>query len=447
MPFEIKGYNIQKMDLSEAFKVYLKNNNVATYKELAPPRRDQILFIHHVILALDDQIASQRIDVRSSPYPISVLFGALSMLCCDITANLGRFNRTSFLRACLNNAQAVTTTQTPSTKQYLECYQALNHFLKHLFIETNQDMRLKHHHALIQSIDRSIFLRLMRQSFECEETAYNEHINTMQETSSSTIKATECYKAKNPFREAILHSSSGNFHFLQEELHRLIIRQLADKGVANILMLDAKRAMQLALLNKISTTLAPIAENKISQNQKMAILMGCMHLIREQINQNEYSMPALYREDLTGIPYISKGSLIQNGLGAIIHAKTERIQNIEFYLSTAADFIYQMTVENEQIRSHHLFSDIPGFNLKSLLALAQKTIRSCRVNLLDDALLELKQSPPSPTFISSLTSDISAASAASTLLRSYSAVVAPQPQSAHKAKEEEEYLAEAKQPN
>lgn len=450
MPFEMKGYNIQKMDLSEALKVYLKNKGAASFKELAPPRKDQILFIHHLILELDNQIASKQIDVKSSRYPISVLFGALSILCCDITANLGTFNRTSFLRACFNNALGVTTTEYPSKRQYLECYQSLNHFLKSFFIEINQDMRLNHHHDLIQSIETDIFSRLMRQSVECEESTYNELINAMQEAGSSTIRAEESYKAKAPFIDAMLPQAAGDFHFLQEELQRLIIRQLADKGVANILMLDAKRATQLSLLNKICATLAPIADDKISQNQKMAILMGFMHLIREQINQNEYSMPALYREDLTGIRFISKGSLIQNGLGAIIHAKTERTQHIEVFISTAADFIYQMTVENEHIRSRHLFSDIPGFNLKSLLALAQKTIKACRVNLLEEALLELKQSPPSPTFVPSPEADLSAASAASTLsnmllARSYSAVFAPQPQRPNKA-EEEEYVDEAKQP-
>lgn len=407
MTFALKEFGILKKEFSDKVTVILKREQqlkalekLPTVEDLPPRRRDEILFLTTVISQLDAQK-----DLKNHEKS-TIFYGAMLLIQKDIENNLNTEGinilarqetlEGSLLYNGLNEVMNKSAENAPTNLQLTDFYREINAFMKRIFTESDSRKGLSKVHAL-QVIPFERLAALANTAYKLEEAATRASIAEMNHEGKT--KPDALYPTK--VAPKALTDALGTWEDLKKSLEDLIQDERASKNKATIKALSPERAIQLQFLQAVTKNLSESKNWGIGDAQKVAILTGCMYLVREQI-RIEYSKKPLTRDDIPkGI--LSSGSVVHDKLTNLLKAKTESVENIEALVAAANEYIRHVAIEREvtkeatktNFRAEHTFSNIEGLNLTKLLNLALRMVKTCRLEALqrcvDDVKAELKK--------------------------------------------------------
>lgn len=382
MTFALKDFEHLKKHFNDCVAFVLKRDGKEKISDLPSRRRDELQFLTSVIAELE----THKITTES----VNTLYGAMLVTNQDIVNRMKSGESTSKVLDRLNLGMGITDSVKPSNDQYATFYKSLNRFLNLIYVENDSRQGFKKEHAL-QTVPAPKLVDFAKIGFQLEEAAQN-HISTTLAVDGKSNTDGSWYKPAKLVPESIV-APFTSFAALKEALHQLEISETADKNTADISLLDQNRAIQLQFLKSLAISLSGPKASGIKENEKVAILAGAMYIVRGQIAQ-EYGEEPLSHADIVATLF-RNGSVVHTELTKVLNAKTTCVEDTEVLINAANQYIRHMTVEKvdakEAIRDKHLFSDIKGFSLVSILELAQNMIRSCRNMAIDFCLGELNK--------------------------------------------------------
>lgn len=361
MTFVLKEFTQLRKDFNKNLDVFLghaKADSVDDIKDLA--RKDQVNFLLTVL--------SQQ--TKSATPNSAVFYGAMLLICHNIKASLTTGTR-SLLLNLLKSTMGITETAQPELYQSRICYKSLNKFLTRSFEQGDSRNGLDVNHPF-KTISLEALAALMKTSYQLEEASHSNITKTYTQEGTTKVEPKKFVVTQPTFDDAL--KPFGTLNDLKIKLEELEKEELIDKDVA-IEELGTKRCAQLAFLRTLVANLPETT--KTSNKEKVAILTGGMHIVREQI-RIEYEKALVIKNP--------NNSVIYKGLTKILHADTESPQNVEALVRAANHYINYMTVElgdKENTRKNNIFSKIAGFVLVPVLDLMQQMIRACRTQALD----------------------------------------------------------------
>ncbi|WP_298628330.1 hypothetical protein [uncultured Legionella sp.] len=427
MTFALKDFEYLKKHFNDCVEFVLKRDHKEKIADLPSRRRDELQFLTTVIAELDKQIAvlnidkqlervkiESRADKRAEllkPY-VNILYGAMLITNQDIVKRMHSGESTSKVLDRLNIAMGLDKGK-PSDTQFDTFFKSINNFLNLIYADNDSRKGFKKEHIL-QTVPALKLVQFAKIGFELEEaTQKTIHVALPFDGKSQTDGS--WYKPAQSV-SALIVAPFTSFAALKKSLHQLIIAETADKNSAAISELDTKRAAQLQFLDNLAQSLSESKADAIQETEKMAILAGAMHIVRGQI-AIEYKYEPLTHTDFSPT-MMSNGSIVHTELTKILNAKTTSVQDIEALIFAANQYIHHLTIEKtvtksasvEAIRTKHLFSEISGFSLVTILELAQNMIRSCRDKAIDFCLGELNKEikeqeallPQKPSYFASI---------------------------------------------
>lgn len=402
MTFALKDFDELKRQFNDdvVTVILLREQREKSLKELPkiedlpPKRRDELLFLTAILKELDSHKSSNR---------VAAFYGAMLLIQKDIELHLNseginlvtrlETKENSLLYTSLNELMGISDKNKPTDLQVAEFYKESNHFLARIFTEHDSRKGLNKQHAL-QVIPFERLAALVKTGYKQEERANK--VVTAKLGADGKSHAPAWPRGLKEIPESLI-SAIGTWDQLKNSLNTLIRQERAAKNKAAITSLSTERVTQLQFLNMVVNALSSESSRAIPEAQKVAILAGCMHIVRAQINI-EYNKAPLSRDDIPkGL--ISGGSVVHDELTNILKAKEESVENIEALVAAANHYIQYMSIEKIKdkgaekvnIREKHMFSDIEGFKLTSILDLTQLMIKTCRIEALNRCVTELKK--------------------------------------------------------
>ncbi|KTD56412.1 hypothetical protein [Legionella shakespearei] len=402
MTFALKDFGTLKKEFNDKVIVILKREqldkgleNLPKVEDLPPRRRDEILFLTTVLSQLEAQ------KELKSHEKSTIFYGAMLLIQKDIKNNLNTEGiniiarqeklENSLLNSSLNEVMNKSAENAPTNLQLTDFYREINAFMRRIFTESDSRKGLSKSHAL-QVIPFERLAVLANTAYKLEEAATKASIAEMNKEGKSRPDAMTVTKSA----PKALTDALGSWEDLKKSLENLIQDERATKNKATVKALSPQRSVQLQFLQTVTQSLTESRNWGINDAQKVAILTGCMYLVREQIRV-EYKMDTLTRDDIPkGL--LSSGSVVHDKLTTLLKAKTESVENIEALVAAANEYIRHMAIERvvtkegvkTNFRAEHIFSTIEGLDLTAFLNLALKMIKTCRLEALQRCVTDVK---------------------------------------------------------
>ncbi|STY30138.1 Dot/Icm secretion system substrate [Legionella wadsworthii] len=395
MTFVLKDLSELKKHFNDTVDIILKRENKGKIQDLTNPHRKfELQFLTSILEQLELQV-SKKTHVPSNL--VHVFYGAMFTVIQDIENNRGRLESSGLLSARLKDVigigEDVKAEDKPDLYQTAKFYTALNAFLNQIFIDHDSRKGFAKHHMLTE-VPTEHLDKLIQTSYQLENEAQKAIVAsfTMDGEGEAELDSFEPAK-KAPFSAT---ARFGGWDKLNADIDELIKEELADKNVSKIEKLTSKnRIAQLQYLNTTRSTLKTAA---LEESEKVAILAGSMHLVRQQI-ENEYKGSLVYNKENS---VILMGKTKKKGLNGILAVDVVSQQDVEALVTSATQFVQFMTVtpkvENNKkaIRSKHIFSPIADFNLKATFNLFIDMILDCRKKALETNVEEFKKETKGP---------------------------------------------------
>ncbi|MDI1353081.1 MAG: type IV secretion protein Dot [bacterium] len=390
MTFVLKEFTTLEKHYNDTIEIILLRDKKDSIDKLESPRKEQIGFLQDLVSTLKKQLEKKPLITRICS---ETMYGAMLLIQANIRDNSSMLSpaENSLLYQRLSLAMGLTDADKPTAQQFINCHKSLNQFLRNIYINRDSRLGLKEEHCF-NNLSLDTLAGLITKNYELEEF--------WRKTASAALgingKTTFDYKTVRSEVVEIngeLVDKFGTWEHLKHELDQLIKIELADKNVSDISLLSKARASQLQFLYALKETL-PLAIH-LKPAERVAILIGAMHLIREQIGR-EYNKKPLNNEVIIKSVIHTKLTQILNPQ-ALGGENQESVENMAELVNYAHKFIYQITVEpidgarsidHESMREKNPFAKIKDFSLKSLFDLAQEMIKHCRINALTQAICE-----------------------------------------------------------
>lgn len=388
MTFDLKEFDVLKSHFNDTVKIILKREGKDKIEDLPNPRKEEVQFLRAVLNELEQKIDQQK--PRSLTTYTQVFYGAMLLVCQDIENHLRVMEKkeNSLLFTRLMDGMGITEENKPSPNQNIIFYRGLNRFLNFIYEDNDSRKGLKEKHFL-QVLPLKKLSALAKLSYEKEEAAENIALENLTTDGKTKVSADNFQVEKEVNASLVEHFKSWDE--MKAALHQLILDELSDKNVAKISALSQTRSAQLNFLQTMTAKLDNISNLTLKPTEKMAILAGAMYIVRGQIAQG-YSKDPLSNDKISS-------TLIHTGLSDILHANAKSYEDKEVLIAAANKFIRYMTIERpdnkkvskEAIREKHLFSDIAGFHLSSVLSLIQNMIKTCRTEAVEACVTKRKE--------------------------------------------------------
>lgn len=387
MTFVLKDFATLKKYFDDTVTVFLENHGKKTISELPSPRKDQLLFLQHVLEYIK--------PIANTATHTECYYAAMLVVKKDIENNLsfiwGQTPKGSKLLQRLDECLGITEENQPELKQYSTWHQELNELLRSaLFVFKDSRHGLNKNH-LFTDIKQSEFVKIIKLNYEMEEAVSKNSLLSLPATGKSqviplTFKPPHADSALT--QEAVKKFSS--FDELSRELSNMISTHLGKRDTGTVKGLPADRAAQFEFLQKIEESLVKIEypdtkngkiakEAGVQVHDKTAILAGAMHIVRAQIAQS-------YKKD--SITSDALHSDVYKRLNELLNMNTESPENIYLLVSAANEYIQHLIVETTtnkvQLRAKHLFSST-GFDLAKIADVIFAVFNSCHNKILDNA--------------------------------------------------------------
>ncbi|MCE0724623.1 MULTISPECIES: hypothetical protein [Legionella] len=379
MTFVLKDLSELRKLFDHAVSVYLRREKKGKIEDLPDRRKFELQFLSSILEKLEEQSKE-----HSVPAANLVFYGAMYTTLQDIRNN--RKTGESFgliyddLIDIIGISDEVKEEDKPNLYQIAKFYTALNAFLNQVFIENDSRKGFAKNHMLT-TVPTENLSKLIHTSYQLENEAQKAIVASFT-TDGQTAPELSKYKAskRSPASATIRF---GGWDKLNADLDELIKDELADKNVSKIEKLSKERIAQLHFLNAIRNTLKTSA---VEEEEKVAILAGAMHLVRQQIIIECDSSYLKKKEN----------SVIFKGLNKLLAIDVVSQQDVESLVTSATQFIQFMTVDPKQngkkaIRTNHIFSTIADFNLKATFNLLIDMIFTRRTAALDEVVEEFKK--------------------------------------------------------
>ncbi|KTD61295.1 substrate of the Dot/Icm secretion system [Legionella santicrucis] len=394
MTFELKELSTLKKEFNDAVDVLLKRDKKGKIEDLSNPRKYELQYLSAILNRLEEQVSDKTIKSQAAAL---TFYGAMQTVMRDIENKRGMLDSSGLLSDSLANIiginSEVRAENKPDLYQTSKFYTALNEFLKQIFINNDSRKGFKKDHIL-RAIPTNHLNELVETSYLLSKNAEKAIVDSLVANGQTIVvfekptppsveekKEAPVTEEKKPIfiGEYAAHKKSpisatgrfGTWNDLTLALADLIKDELADKNVSKINKLGLHRAAQLHFLNAIK---AAVQATGISESEKLAVLAGAMHLVRKQID-DEYASAILTS---------TENSIIHKGLNKILGKKGEvDAQDIEALIFSTTQFMRFLAVEpktddKKSIRTKHLFSEIAGFDLKTIFNLCIDMIHDCR---------------------------------------------------------------------
>ncbi|AWN75130.1 hypothetical protein LEAN103870_16240 [Legionella anisa] len=379
MTFVLKDLSELRKLFDHAVSVYLKREKKGKIEDLSDRRKFELQFLSSILEKLEEQSKE-----HSVPTANLVFYGAMYTVLQDIRNNRKTGESFGLLYDDLNDiigiGDDVKEEDKPDLYQIAKFYTALNAFLNQVFIENDSRKGFAKNHMLT-AVPTESLSKLIHTSYQLENEAQKAIVASFT-TDGQTAPELSKYKAfkRSPVSATVRF---GGWDKLNADLDELIKDELADKNVSKIEKLSKERIAQLHSLNAIRNTLKTSA---IEEDEKVAILAGAMHLVRQQIIIECASSYLKKKEN----------SVIFKGLNKLLAIDVVSSQDVESLVTSATQFIQFMTVDPKKngkkaIRNNHIFSAIADFDLKATFNLLIDMIFARRTTALDEVVEEFKK--------------------------------------------------------
>ncbi|HHF7373140.1 Uncharacterised protein [Legionella bozemanae] len=387
MTFVLKDLSELRKHFDDTVQIILKREHKGKIEDLPNKRKFELQFLSSILEKLEEQLKEKH--TVSTTNLVNVFYGAMLTVVQDIENNRGMLESSGLLNArlidAIGNGDDVKAEDKPDLYQIAKFYTALNAFLNHVFIENDSRKGFAKNHMLA-AVPTENLSKLIQTSYKLENEAQRAIVASFTTDGDTAVDLSQ-YKAKKKSPPSAT-DRFGSWDKLNADLDELIKDELADKNVSKIEKLSKERVAQFHFLNAIRNTLKTSA---INEAERVAILAGAMHLVRQQIK-------AVYDAS-----YLSKkeNSVVFTGLSKLLAVDVVNEQDVESLVTSATQFIQFMTVapmknDKKAIRSIHIFSSIADFNLKATFNLLIDMIYACRTEALNDAVEEFKKETKTP---------------------------------------------------
>ncbi|KTD40332.1 substrate of the Dot/Icm secretion system [Legionella parisiensis] len=388
MTFVSKELSELRKHFDDTVQIILKREHKGKIEDLPNKRKFELQFLSSILERLEEK-SQEKNSTAVATNLVNIFYGAMLTVIQDIENNRGLLESSGLLHArlvdAIGNGDDVKTEDKPDLYQISKFYTALNAFLNHVFIEDDSRKGFAKNHMLT-AVPTENLSKLIHTSYKLENEAQRAIIASFTTDGQTPVELSKFKAAKKSPASAT--DRFGGWDKLNADLDELIKDELADKNVSRIEKLSKERVAQFHFLNAIRNTLKT---SEIDEAEKVAILAGAMHLVRQQIK-------VVYDAS-----YLSKkeNSVVFTGLSKILAVDVVNQQDVESLLASATQFIQFMTVDpknngKKAIRSNHIFSSITDFNLKATFNLLIDMIYACRTDALNDAVEEFKKETKLP---------------------------------------------------
>ncbi len=392
MTFALKDFEALKKHFNDTVKVLLlrekKDPETHEIKDLEK-RREETLFLKAVLTELEARITSNT-PRNLKPYA-EIFYGAQALILQDIEDHRGYTEKPGLLHDRIIEGLGMESSH-PDIYQEAKHFGAFNSFMKLMYIEGDSRNGLQTPNAM-DSVPFDKLTSLITKGHQLEEAAQKKITRAFLSGGKTEAHANGFNVTQDIPASAIAQFTT--FEALNKSLDDLRLKEIAHKNKVNTGVIDNKdRAIQFQSLLNMAHTLE---HSRIKPNEKLGILAGTMLLVREQIGY-EYGKTPFSKDDITET-LLSYGSVIHTGLTEILKAKEMAREDAEALMSSARNFMIHMCIEHsdnkgeikESIRTKHIFSNIEGFNLTSVLDFMQKLIKCSRVDSLNRCVTDHKK--------------------------------------------------------
>lgn len=408
MTFELKELGTLKKAFNDAVDVILKREKKGKIEDLSNPRKYELQYLSSVLNRLEEQVSQRTMKAQIAS---TTFYGAMLTVMKDIDNKRGLLDSPGLLSDSLANIiginSEVPVENRPDLYQIAKFYTAINAFLNQVFVENDSRHGFKKDH-LLHAIQTDHLNELIETSYQLsketekaivvslvtdgqstvafEKTVTPEEASVVAEEKKTVFIGEYTASKKSPLSAV---GRFGSWEKLNLDLDDLIKDELAHKNVSKINKLGVNRAAQLNYLNELRKA---VRSTEIDESEKIAVLAGAMHLVHKQIDK-EYASALVTSTD---------NSVIHKGLNKILGKKGDvDPQDIESLVFSTTQFMRFMAIEpktndKKSIRSKHIFSEIAGFDLKTMFNLCIDMIHSCRHEALHHVVEEFKKEGKAP---------------------------------------------------
>lgn len=417
MTFVLKELSELKAHFKVTTDLLLQHNKKTSIEELHEPRREEMILmkktldkIEELITLIQKNSSKEENDVVTQKVNqlIYVFYGASLLAKQDALKLRGQPGKLSNRVDELTDIANKDETKRPDIYLQAKFQIAINEFLHNeLFYDGNSRMGFKHSHPLTM-IKNDVLKRILATSFELEQTAQKKVIKSLAANDGAaadiknyTVNVATPELAIKPFILPLWQkdvANAGAWEHLKTQLQAAITQEYSAKNKATIDELGEPRAPQLHLVNTVRQLLdqAPHIENQ----EKIAILAGTMHLIRQDIRE-EYKKAYLFSKIVTD----PSKSIIQSEFSKILDVTsdydvdTKKIQDVEALIHAANNFIRYLSIVSipteeqkegitKAISKNNPFAKIENLDLPAKLNLFQDMICTYRTAAVSEIILQ-----------------------------------------------------------
>lgn len=413
MTFELKNYTSLKTEWESA-KLFLLDRlkqskpKAKTLEELEPPKKDQIRFINYLFESLDKASTRSLTTVAAAKkgskaatkeqveeiippeHAAEIMTAAMALICKDIKDGFSQIATQSTTRDRIKSVIGLTRTSAPTNSEYSTYFRLLNGYLKKsLFNEASPALGFKLEHDF-RFVDSAKLMGLLSKSYGLQAEYSKKALKDLPTTDTSEAEFSK-YKLELPISDELI-TPFHDWATLSAALDTIEREELVRANVATVDKLSPERASQLQFLKVVRDKLNQMPSSQLRDNNKMAILLGALYLVREQISK-EYSLGTLSSGNTYGT---LTGSRVHTALTELLNVEGANPEHIESYATATNHFLRFSTIREQQFKTSHLFSNIESFNLVGALELIQDIILTARNNALDRAIAVQQLSAPKP---------------------------------------------------
>lgn len=387
MTFVVKELSVLRSHFDDTVDIILKRERKGKIEELSNPRKYELFFLSSILAKLEEQIRlkPQKSQSASTANYSLIFYGAMLVVMKDIDLNRGMMDSPGLLNSRLADAigisDGVKAEDKPDFFQISKFYTAFNAFINNqIFVDNDSRKGFDKGHVLL-AVPIDQLHQLVKISYKLEQSAQKAIIASFLPDGKTMPNVAEYMEARKTPASAT--ERFGSLAKLNSDLDNLIKDELANKNVPKIEKLSQHRAAQLHFLNVIRESLKA---SKVDEMEKVAILAGAMHLVRQQI-MDEYKSSYVSSSD---------NSIIHKGLSKLLGADEVSPQDMEALVTSSIHFVRFMTIEPKKadkkaICAANIFSPIPGFDLKATLNLFIDMINSCRTEAVERIVENFKK--------------------------------------------------------
>lgn len=393
MMFKLRDFDLIKNDIAQTEEILKTRDESNEHnKKFDGDRLNQFLFIQSIINELTNRRTTE--NPKTTLVYSAILYGAMLLIQKDIKDKLHMF-QSSLLSDRLSTAMGITASQKPSNYQVAEYHRFCNQFLSVLFIDQDSRNGIYFDNPL-KTVPIKDLIELVKKSYKLEHKFHNLAIDEMK--AEATTKADLSKYSTSKKIPANLVKMLGDWDQIKESFEKIIVKELADKNVANIENLDLQRATQLQFLTQLKNILTSKEADKWCSEIKVSIFCGAMYLVRAQIAKEYGAEPF---DNATRFPKL-KNSIIHTAFSNMLLADDAVPEDIELLMQHVYQFLRFNTMDEVNktpaFRVEHPFK-AKALHVPKLFTLISDMCLECReVSLKQCEALALPKEPSQKSF-------------------------------------------------